>query len=290
MSRLFTFGCSFTKYTWPMWSDIFGLEFDHFENWGVSGGGNICIANRVIECIVKNNITSDDIVVVQWSTHLRHDYHTFEYLTDGPDKEAGWKTKGSIFNYLNVKKHDKTWLKNFFDEQSYVMLTLNAIHSTQLALESTGCKWAMTSLADISNLGSDISIDPGYNESSTKQKLWDEYPLFLPYKDKIWNDKFTWVDPIGPFCWKRMDEMYWWLDDGETERWCDPHPSINLSIDWLYNKLKPALNLDNTKLIDEQKQWVIDCADLKERFPRLDDFGEIASRTLTKYIKTYRGY
>jgi hypothetical protein len=53
------------------------------------------------------------------------------------------------------------------------MLTLNAIHSTQLALENTGCKWAMTSLADISKLGSDISVDPGYNESSSSIGLWD---------------------------------------------------------------------------------------------------------------------
>ena len=290
MSRLFTFGCSFTKYTWPMWSDIFGLEFDHFENWGVSGGGNICIANRVIECIVKNNITADDTIVVQWSTHLRHDYHTFEYLKEGPDKEAGWKTKGSIFNYLNVKKHDKQWLKNFFDEQSYVMLTLNAIHSTQLALESTGCKWAMTSLADITKLGSDISIDPGYNESSDSQDLWNDYPLFLPYKDKIWNKKYNWVEPIGPFCWSRMDEMYWWLDAGDTEKWCDPHPSVNLSTDWLYNKLKPALGMNNSKLHEHQGAWIYECADLKERFSDLDDFGEIASRTLKKYIKSYRGY
>ena len=290
MSRLFTFGCSFSKYTWPMWSDLLGLEFDHFENWGVSGGGNVCIANRVIECIVKNNITPEDIIVVQWTTHLRHDFHTFKYLTDGPDKEAGWKTKGSIFNYLNVKKYDKQWQKNFFDEQSYVMLTLNAIHSTQLALENTGCKWAMTSLADISKLGSDISVDPGYNESSSSIGLWESYPEFLPYKDKIWNDKFNWVDPIGPFCWERLDEMYWWLDAGDKEKWCDPHPSLNLSIDWLYNKLKPALGLDNTKLTSQQLGWAKECALLKENTNNLDAFGELASTTLPNYKKSYRGY
>ena len=37
MSRLFTFGCSFTNYAWPTWADFLGLEFEHFENWGVSG-------------------------------------------------------------------------------------------------------------------------------------------------------------------------------------------------------------------------------------------------------------
>ena len=114
--------------------------------------------------------------------------------------------------------------------------------------------------------------------------------MFAPYKDKIWNDKFNWVDPIGPFCWERMDEMYWWLDKGETKKWCDPHPSVNLSIDWIYNKLKPALGLDNTKLHPQQKEWIVECADLKERFFGLDEFGELASRTLKKYTKSYRGY
>ena len=290
MSRLFTFGCSFSKYTWPMWSDLLGLEFDHFENWAVSGGGNVSIANRVIECIVKNNITSDDTMIVQWSTHLRHDFHTFEYLKDSSDTEAGWKTKGSIFNYLNVKKYDKQWQKNFFDEQSYVMLTLNAIHSTQLALDSTGCKWVMTSLADITKLGSDINVDFGYDEALEPKNLWELYPEFLPYKDKIWNDKFTWVDPIGPFCWERPDEMYWWLDGGDKEKWCDPHPSLNLSIDWLFNKLKPVLGLDNDKLNDNQKSWVRECMQLKEDFTSIDDFAEVASMTLKNYQTSYKGY
>lgn len=291
MSRLYTFGCSFTKYTWPMWSDILGLEFEHFENWGVAGIGNVAIANRVAECIVKNNISTEDTIIVQWSSHLRNDYHTFQYANDGHDKGAGWKTKGSIFNYLNADKYDKKWLTDFFDEKSYIMLTLNAIHSTQLLLESTGCKWVMTSIGDISKLGSDFIIDPaGYNESSATTNLWEDNSLFLPYKDKIWNDRFTWVESIGPFCWSRTDEMYWWKDADDPELWCDPHPSVNLSVDWLFNKLKPALNMDNTSLNEQQKEWIIQCEQLKTEFEALDDFGEIASRTLKNYIKSYRGY
>lgn len=34
MTRLFTFGCSFTKFFWPTWADILGQEFDYYENWG----------------------------------------------------------------------------------------------------------------------------------------------------------------------------------------------------------------------------------------------------------------
>ena len=40
MSRLFTFGCSFTNYRWSSWADCLAPEFDYFENWGQAGGGN----------------------------------------------------------------------------------------------------------------------------------------------------------------------------------------------------------------------------------------------------------
>ena len=51
MRRLFTFGCSFTAYgPIPTWADFLGLEFEQYENWGMSGIGNRGIAERVAEC------------------------------------------------------------------------------------------------------------------------------------------------------------------------------------------------------------------------------------------------
>lgn len=293
MTRLFTFGCSFTQYTWPMWSDIFGLEFDHFENWGISGVGNVAIANRIVECHVKNNFTPEDIIVVQWSSHIRNDYHLFRRPPVGRDSVINWKTKGSMFNYLNKDLYDKKWMINFFDERSYIMLSLNAIHSSQLFLESTGCQWAMTTIGDFNKLGSDYNINPvgyGENRSDKSIDLWTEFPTFLPYKDKIWNDKFNWVEPIGKYCWQQEEELYSWQDPSDPKPWVDPHPSVNLNIDWLYNKLKPALGLDNSTLNAQQKEWVAKCAELKSQINRLDEFGEVASRTLNNYDISYRGY
>ena len=37
MTRLFTFGCSFTQYWWPTWADILGYQHDFYENWGRCG-------------------------------------------------------------------------------------------------------------------------------------------------------------------------------------------------------------------------------------------------------------
>ena len=59
MSRLFTFGCSFTHWSWPTWADILGREFDEYENWGQRGGGNVFIFHSLIECYKKNKLNKN---------------------------------------------------------------------------------------------------------------------------------------------------------------------------------------------------------------------------------------
>lgn len=288
MSRLFTFGCSFTNYAWPTWADFLGLEFESFENWGVPGIGNVGISNRVAECFLKNNITPDDTVIIQWTGHLRHDYHLFNESTNR-DSANSWKTKGSIFGYTNAELYDKKWINTFFDEQSYIMTSLNAIYLTMQLVKSTGCKWKMTSLGEFNKLGSDNPIDPLNFKETIQQdvNLWDN-ELFLPYK-KLWNDQ-NWITPIGTYCWKTLDLFYVWETGPKKLKWTDPHPSPELYIDWLYNILKPSLNLDNSKLTTDQFEWITACKQIKDNVPDLQDFGDILELELKNYDNTYRGY
>ena len=67
MSRLFTFGCSFTKYHWPTWANILGKEFDQHQNWAEPGAGNHFILNSLVECNLRNNILPDDTVGIMWT-------------------------------------------------------------------------------------------------------------------------------------------------------------------------------------------------------------------------------
>ena len=69
--RLFTFGCSFTKYIWPTWADILGREYKEFYNYGMSGGGNLFIFDSLIEAIAKHNINKDDTVIIIWTNVTR---------------------------------------------------------------------------------------------------------------------------------------------------------------------------------------------------------------------------
>jgi len=289
MSRLFTFGCSFTNYAWPTWADFLGLEFDYFENWGVPGIGNVAIANRVAECFVKNDITETDTVIIQWSSHIRHDYHLFKEET-GRDAANGWKTKGSIFGYTNAELYDDNWLNNFFDEDSYIMLSLNAMYTTLELVKSKKCKWKTTSIGEFDKLGTDFVINPkNYGELKTLEpkSLWDR-DLFLSYK-KIWNDS-NWLEPIGCYTWKNIEELYTWDVGKDKKTWTDPHPSPSLGIDWLYNVVKPSLGMPNEKLTEQQLEWIRICRDTRATVPDLQTFGDVLPFELKNYDKRYRGY
>jgi len=73
--RLFTFGCSLTKYHYPTWADILGEQWEYSENWGKPGGGNTYIFNSIIECLHRNTFDQNDTVMILWSGIGRVDYY-----------------------------------------------------------------------------------------------------------------------------------------------------------------------------------------------------------------------
>lgn len=204
--RLFTFGCSFSRYDWPTWADLLAQDssFDKTYNWAAPGLGNRAIAERIAECHSKYNFTKDDTVIVQWSSHLRHDYHTFFEDEKDNAPSFGWKTKGSLFNMYNSERYGRRWYEVFFDEKSYVMHSLNAMIMAQGILTSTGATWLMTTIADFKKLGNDFLRFNGDGEHVSGSKdLLKQYPEFDHYIETIWdNNKDNWIEPIGSFCWK----------------------------------------------------------------------------------------
>jgi hypothetical protein len=256
--RLFTFGCSLTAYSWPSWATLLSLsqEFDEVYNWGMAGIGNRGIAERVIECDVKNNFTENDTVIIQWSTHLRHDFFHQEGLLK--EKAPGWKTSGSIFSYENRELYDLAWLQTFFDEEAYLYHTLNNIYSTQILLEKSKAKWFMTSIGDIRNLCEDFSVTDVYGEKSIFCKLTElfgnkEYPLYLKtpslkiYNNKIWKDhENKWLDPILSFLQKNVDQdqlFYKFYNEEYQKTFYDYHPKTKYHYFWLKKVLEPKTGI-----------------------------------------------
>jgi len=239
MQRLFVFGCSYTKYYWPTWADLLSLNFDYYENWGIGGVGNQCIAQRVHECHLANKFTKDDTVIVQWTSYTRHDC----FLDH-------WQSRGSVFSENGDNKHIFTsqWLSAFFTEKGFLLNTLSNISFVQELLANTGCKWYMTSMNDIFSLNTDI-IDqrknvecmPEYVEYKDNE-LFKKYPELKIYTDKIWSYS-NWISDFTKIQRDTPDKLYSFIDDtveplGYT-RWIDVHPSpeqFNLWLEKYCNK------------------------------------------------------
>lgn len=248
--RIFTFGCSFTSYAWPTWADLLGEEVEHYENWGLSGIGNRAIAERVVEAHIKNKFTKDDIVVVQWTTHLRHDFYN-QSPTCLPERLLGWKTSGSVFNYHNVKIYDQKWLDTFFFEPAYLMHTFNHIALTQGLLESTGCTWFMTSIGDVRNMGADIEDGLGHGETllltaeerGQTKLAWKKIPELEVY-ERLWDDYADhWLEPISYTANRNPEGFFWFQAKDDKNPWKETHPSPRQHNIWLQEQLKPRLEL-----------------------------------------------
>jgi hypothetical protein len=255
--RLFTFGCSYTQYTIPTWADFLGLEFKNFENWGQAGLGCRAIAERVAECHARNKFTADDIVIVQWSTHLRHDFYTNAPILG---RKENWKTFGSVFSYENRPLYDEKWFDTFFMEAGYVLHCLNHMLMIQTMLESIGCTWFMTSIGHWPNLSSDLDLASSAWET-WKKKLSGEgytikkdFPELSFYIKPIWEDrKDHWIKPIGLDAMTYPKDYLWFHPEGEKP-WREQHPSPKQYVAWLNKHLRPKLGLEAPP--KEQQMWI----------------------------------
>jgi hypothetical protein len=155
MKRLFTFGCSFTKNNYPTWADILGKEFAYFENWGKQGAGNLYIFSSLNECLIKNKLTSDDLVIIMWSSVCREDRYV----------ENKWLTPGDIFLQ---DLYDRAFVKKFADPRGYLIRDLALIHATSKMLDSYNIPYIFTSMVPINNKELE-------NENFTESDVLDAY-------------------------------------------------------------------------------------------------------------------
>ena len=288
-SRLFTFGCSFTMYAWPTYADFLAHNFDHYENWAYPGLGNRAIAERIAECHTKNIFTENDTVIVQWSTHIRNDYHTFVPMQFDPNSflhvwfrennNIGWKTQGSIFNPNNRQfVYDDKWVQTFWDEQSYLMYSLNDMLLTQGLLESTGCIWRMTSIGDFSKMCTDIPNATDENISDQDNIYNNEN--FKIYKDVLEHKNF--LEPIGTFSWKDPSKSYEFVS--QQGPWLEVHPSHTQHLDYVKEVLAPSLNL-------EVSNEALECSSKIDSITERDFIlfeEEVVNKT--KHTPVYRGF
>jgi hypothetical protein len=130
-TRFFAFGCSFTKYHWPTWADLIGIEYNNaYYNYGQRGAGNMFIFNAVIEANQKHNFTKDDLIIVQWSSLSRNDYYI----------DNKWITKGGL-RQGNYSSDDLNVMVKYFDFRGHLIRDIAFIKSIKLLLDNVGCKY-----------------------------------------------------------------------------------------------------------------------------------------------------
>ena len=148
MSRLFTFGCSYTNYRWSTWADCLAPEFDYFENWGQGGGGNHYIFNSLMEADQRHKFGKNDTVIVCWSTFMRDDWYVNER----------WHTVGGMYT---TPIYNKDYLKTHVDERGYVIRDLALIKGAKVLLENrVDVDWHFLSLNNL-KLGTRCETNPG---------------------------------------------------------------------------------------------------------------------------------
>ena len=158
MTRLFTFGCSFTQYwRWPSWADYVGRGFDHYENWGLCGAGNSYIFNSLIECHQRNQIGPHDQVLIMWTNTSRED----RYVIDR------WLEGGNIYWGSEL---GQDYVRRFACERGYLIRDLATMAAVQQLLTQWQCGWRWFSMVpfDRSNsdneLGENPSLSDGCNQ------------------------------------------------------------------------------------------------------------------------------
>ena len=177
MKRLFTFGCSFTNYRWSTWADCLAPEFDYFENWGQSGGGNHYIFNSIMEADQRHRFGADDTVIVCWTNILREDRYT-----------TSWQTHGNI---TTCKYYDQSYFQKYITERGCLIRDLALIKATVDFLQNKkDTTWRCLSMcpiiypnqyinmanqdADVHHVYKDVLVNimPSYYETVLKSD-WD---------------------------------------------------------------------------------------------------------------------
>ena len=141
-NRVFAFGCSMTKYSWPTWADIYGSDFPEYYNYGSSGAGNVFISNQIVEQSLRHNIGECDKVLIMWSTETRIDSYY-----------NGWRTPGNIYTQGEYPKE----VQNLFSPRGFLIRDLAIIKTTEKFLRSLGCEYFIGVMQKFTTQDEDIS-------------------------------------------------------------------------------------------------------------------------------------
>jgi len=135
--RFFAFGCSFTDGNWPTWADIVGQMYKgKYYNYGVHGGGNFRIFERLMVADQLHNINENDLVVIQWTNVTRED----RWFNNE------WLSKGNIWTH---PYYEGDFIKKYADPLGYYIRDLSIIKAVTDFLKSRKCTYYMIAMSPL---------------------------------------------------------------------------------------------------------------------------------------------
>lgn len=233
MSRLFTFGCSFTQYwRWPTWADALGQEADHFENWGICGSGNSLIFYSLVECHQRNQLTPNDQVYIMWTNTSRED----RYVKDR------WLEGGNVY-WSAGSNLPAEYVKKFACERGYLIRDLTTIAAVQQLLEHWGCKYKFFSMVPLTNTNEQNEL--GNNPDDTVSTDADVRKLYT-----------TSLDQIAPSVYETVFNSEWFSGNGIIDAYDgkrrDFHPTPTEHVRYI-DQVAPGLITKQST-----RQWMSD--------------------------------
>ncbi len=166
MSKLYTFGCSFTQYwRWPTWADALGKNYDHFENWGLCGAGNSYVLWSLIECNQRNQLGPNDDVWIMWTNTSRED----RYVQDR------WIEGGNVY-WSAGSQLPAEYVKKFACERGYLIRDLANIAAAKQLLDHWGCQYRFLSMVPLGQTNEHTGL--GFNPDDNRGEDHDVRELY----------------------------------------------------------------------------------------------------------------
>ena len=134
MKKLLTSGCSYTDYYYPTWAAWLGQNFEQYQNLAIEGTGprySYTVINDYFK--YKKCNPKEHIVIVQWSSLLRHDIRK--------STEFDWVLGGQIDNN---EYYDELYLEKYYNSIDVASDLVKYIDHLILLSKKLGFKLLMT--------------------------------------------------------------------------------------------------------------------------------------------------
>jgi hypothetical protein len=215
MSRIFTFGCSFTEYIWPTWADII-LKDNKGYNFGKTGAGYDQIMYSILEADRQYTFTHEDKIIIMFTTPIRWD------LIKG--SKTSWICSGQITN-----SNYSQYLDELYSVDGLIFKSIYNIVLIDSYLKQKHLNYYFGSInnlfQDVGNYFENLELEP------------ETYELIDHVRSNIKFNMTSFHDYLYPNSKEWVKTKVW-------EEYVDYHPTITEQYEWVKNILLKKIDID----------------------------------------------